>query len=75
MFFFQSYPALFPYLLEQLSLIRDYLGDGKGGGGNAAAQATLYPVLLILAKLQPSPNLADYPVRQYLFLKSKSFTP
>ena len=59
--FFQRYPDLFPYLLGQ---IKATAASGKGKAVAAAEQATLFPVLLILAKLQPSPNPADYPVRR-----------
>ena len=51
----QRYPFLYPYLLKEISTIS---ATTKG----VVEEGALFPVLLVLAKLQPSPNPEDYPV-------------
>ncbi|XP_075921202.1 tRNA (32-2'-O)-methyltransferase regulator THADA isoform X1 [Petromyzon marinus] len=59
--FFSRYPSLHPFLLEQLSHAASTCSRSGGDAvGTASLQPALFPLLLLLAKLYPSPMDGTY---------------
>ncbi|CAN0398537.1 unnamed protein product [Lampetra fluviatilis] len=58
--FFSRYPSLHPFLLEQLSRAASTCSHSGGAVGTASLQPALFPLLLLLAKLYPSPMDGTY---------------
>ena len=54
--FFARYPSLHGYLLAQL-----HSAAAAVQGGARAMHPSLYPVLVLLARLKPSPNARNTP--------------
>jgi hypothetical protein len=55
--FFVRYPELHGYLLGQLKLASEIIVTSRGS--ISPAESAIFPVLLMLAKLQPSPFSED----------------
>jgi hypothetical protein len=55
--FFVRYPELHDYLLQQLKSASEIVK--KSAGAISPAESAIFPVLLMLAKLQPSPFSED----------------
>lgn len=53
--FFQRFPRLFDVIKDELEEASKMFDCLSGGGQLAPSEAALYPILIILAKLSPSP--------------------
>ena len=69
--FFQSFPSLYPFILSELECVANIIKEPKHQGCLDPAEAALYPVLILLAKLRPSPvttGMDEYDVSAFFIL-------
>ena len=70
--FFQKYPGLFEVIGGELRAAADAIEVGRGA--MSPLEASLYPILILLAKLQPSPvssGIDEYQVSSIIDLWMK----
>jgi hypothetical protein len=53
--FFQRFPGLFDVLKTELEEAEKVINSAQSSGAMSPLEAALYPTLILLAKLQPSP--------------------
>ena len=53
--FFQSYPSLYPLFLSELETAAETVGADANRGCLHPMESALFPLLLLLGKLRPSP--------------------